>query len=628
MNEHVAIADVVPVLAGKRVVPTITLWNRLEGRPRTDNFDRALKAEIRDPLWMLTKQWQMGEFEGDDTGSPVTAKVHIETTQLTKYRAAQHPVQAFEGDIPLEAKVEHRPIPFRAGEQELALDIRLVMGRRWLQLVGGLEEGLRQKFIDEFAVVLPDPDDVGDALVCAHNNAWQQVSACAGRAMDGRKLYDHLMADATRHAYDNIKLADDANKPAIEAAEGEFIAWFDALFYQPLDERNDAWLPERLEYAFSCSAPQGATEKHLVADEYYHGHLDWYNLDIDPSGEGLGDVALGPGPPTDVEAAITKSFVPTPIQFDGMPHTRWWTFEEGRTNFGDIDPDTTDVNKLLLIEFGLVYANDWFLLPFTVPAGTIANVRGMAVTNVFGERTWIEPTGRGSDDDWQRWTMYSLNTKGREDVPADLSLVVVPSVPKIQEGRSAESVLLVRDEMANMVCGIETTIPLPTGVSKSGRSAAFDVQRFHRRIIQAGLPGEPPPDEDLENDAAIRYRLMTRVPEHWIPFIPVHIENDNREIQLRRAAMPRIIDGDPDPPKKIRPRTNLLRHGLDFDEPETYDLYEEEVRRTGVQVAQSFQRTRWYNGQVFTWFGARKRTGRGERSSGLRFDQILPKRRR
>ncbi len=120
---------------------------------------------------------------------------------------------------------------------------------------------------------------------------------------------------------------------------------------------------------------------------------------------------------------------------------------------------------------------------------------------------------------------------------------------------------------------------------------------------------------------------MTQVPENWIPFIPVHIEGSNREIQLRRAAMPRIIKDDPNPPKKIRPRTDLLSFGLDQDVVEPYNLHEEEVPRAGSQVAQTFQRTRWYNGQVFVWFGARKQTGRGEKSSGLRFDRIRPKRR-
>ncbi len=279
-------------------------------------------------------------------------------------------------------------------------------------------------------------------------------------------------------------MEDDTLKPAIEAAEAEFIAWFEKMFYQPRDEKNNAWLPERLEYAFSCSAPKDGAEKHLVADEYYHGHLDWYNLDIDPSGDGLGEIPDGDPSPVDVEDAITASFIPAPIQFDGMPHTRWWTFEEGRTHFGDIDPDTTDVNKLLLIEFGLVYANDWFLMPFTVPAGTIANVKGMAVTNVFGERTWIEASGSGDDEDWQRWSMYALNTKGQEDIPADLSLVVLPSVPKIQQSQPFDSVRFIRDEMANMVWAIETTIPLASGENRSGRSAAFELRRFLRRLVR------------------------------------------------------------------------------------------------------------------------------------------------
>ncbi len=43
--------------------PTIVTWNRLEGRPRTENFTRNLSAEVRDPLWMLARQWQLGEFK-------------------------------------------------------------------------------------------------------------------------------------------------------------------------------------------------------------------------------------------------------------------------------------------------------------------------------------------------------------------------------------------------------------------------------------------------------------------------------------------------------------------------------------------------------------------------------------
>ncbi|HST35979.1 MAG TPA: hypothetical protein VLK25_05040, partial [Allosphingosinicella sp.] len=491
MNQYLAAENLSAVLADEVLLPTITLWNRLEGRPRTHDFDRALKAEVRDPLWMLAKQWQMGEFRGDDAGSPIVAKVHIETTRLTKYKAAGDPAEAFDDDVPLEAKVERRPIPLHMAGRDMALDIRLAMGRRWLKLVAPIEPGLPQKFIDALGIDAPDPDDRGDAAVAAHREAWQALAAVAGRAMDGWKLHAYLTAAPGNHAHDLVALADPVKAPDVELAEAEYLAWYKALFYQPEPDAGTAWLPARLEYAFGLSAPQSGTEKQLVADEYFHGHLDWYNLDVDPSGAGLGPVA---GEPTGVEAALTSSFIPAPIQFDGMPNTRWWTFEQGRTNFGDIDPDTTDVNKLLLIEFGLVYANDWFLMPFTVPAGTIARVKGMMVTNTFGERIWVEAAGRGGDQDWQRWSMYTLATRGSDDIPADLSLVVVPSVAKIQESEPIEAVQLIRDEMANMVWGIETRVPLASGESKSGRSAALDTARYHARLVAASpAPAAPPP---------------------------------------------------------------------------------------------------------------------------------------
>src|ERR1041385_4093324 len=66
--------------------PDITAYNRLEPRARTENFVRSLRAEIRDPLWMLTRQWQMGELEAEDGGSPIDAR--LLTSQLGVDRVA------------------------------------------------------------------------------------------------------------------------------------------------------------------------------------------------------------------------------------------------------------------------------------------------------------------------------------------------------------------------------------------------------------------------------------------------------------------------------------------------------------------------------------------------------------
>lgn len=615
-----------------RYLATVTLWNRLEGRPRAEDFDRALRAEVRDPLWMISRQWQMGEFIGDDAGSPVLAKVHMETSALTRYRGGDGPAVDFENDVPLEVKVEHQSIPFTQAGQSISLDIRLLMGRHWLKLVRGVAPDLPAAYVGAYGFEEPDPASETDAPICAHADVWQHASAISERGMDGYALYAYLKGDDTRHAYDGIAEVDSsAKEDAIDALANKFVAWFEKLFYQPGAEPNASWRPEYLEYQFATSAPKGSGERVFAADEYYHGHLDWYNLDISHDGP-LGSGGTGePGEPDgdtpedgvsgSGEGSITHTFVPTSVTFGGMPHPRWWTFESWRTNLGFVKPDTTDLNKLLLLDFFLTYSNDWFVVPFTLPVGSVADVRGLLVTNVFGEKVWIEPAGRGPDEAWQRWSMYTHAVAGTENVPAELTALVLPVSRKVQEGRPLEEVYLLRDEVANMVWGAETRVPVASGQGYPGREAAHELRaKLQQLVLDGGASGGPGP----EPTAPIRYRIVNSVPEHWIPFIPVHIEGQNREIQLQRASLPRILEGDDRVPRKIEPRTSLLREGLEGSPKSPYFLHEEEVSRAGIRVRKAFQRTRWHGGRVFTWLGTHKEVGRGEGRSGLAFDELVP----
>lgn len=621
------ISDIARVLAA-RDLPTVTMWNRVEGRPRTHDFKRALQATIHDPLWFLTRQWQMGEFRGDDAGSPVFAKIATSTAAIEAYQPANHDAEPFDEVVPLEARVERRPIPFEWEGQAVALDIRLLMGRHWLKLMRAVGD-FRDEFVRAYPIRLPDPTDPADAAVCAHPDAWQHLAAVAGRAVDGYTLYRHLKDGGAAH--DGTTIPAGSHADVAELAE-RFVAWFEALFYQPSDDgRGDAWRPNYLEYQFSLSAPDASGRSVLHAEGYHHGRLDWYSVDIDPTRDALpvpGEPAEpNPGDPdrpgplaprVDVELSRdVVSFIPVGLSFEGMPHSRWWTFEDARTSFGDVHSGTKDLAKLMLIEFGLVYANDWFLFPLPLPAGTSSRIDGLAVTNVFGERFWIDAAGRGSDQDWERWSMFTLDIMGTGQLAADTRFVLLPTVPKIQEGAPLEDVLLVRDEMANMVWGIESRVPLAHGRSRPGYEVAVETRAFHQRLVADASVVLPPAA------APVRYRVMSNdVPENRIPFIPVHVPDDNREIQLQRAALPRLIPGDPNPPVKIRPRTASLGPGR--AEGAAYFVHEEEVPRAGVRVAQSFQRTRWHRGRVVTWLGAQKHTGRGEGSNNLRFDYLAP----
>jgi hypothetical protein len=428
------------------------------------------------------------------------------------------------------------------------------------------------------------------------------MAAIAGRAIDGGAIVLHLGEGGL--ASDGLGLVG-TEKQQIDDLGTAFLSWAAALYVQPSDT-VESWIPKHLEYSINLSAPNRDQAAALTAPEYHGGRLDWYSFDA--AAPDASDTGATKQPP------IVTSFIPATVQFDGMPNTRHWAFEEGATNFGDISPDTTDLAKLLLIEFGVVFANDWFLLPIDLPVGSLTSIKGLAVSNVFGERFWIEPAVTAAQ--FQNWRMFRLTPKGA----ADDRLFVPATTPTGLESPPVEAVACIRDEVSNMVWGIETVVQLMDGSSRRGREVALELHAKYQAAVVAS--GPPPP----VNDAKIAYTLMTSVPEHWIPFIPVHIENDNRQIQLQRAAMPRLLEGEQGVvPAKIVPRTRLLREGLDVVPATPYYVAEEEVERAGTIVETRWQRCRWRRGRVVTWLGHERTTGRGEGSSGLAFDKVLPK---
>ena len=603
--------DEMEVALAQRLFPTLLLWNRLEGRPRTHHFDRVFRVEVRDAQWMLCQQYRLGEFKGEDAGSPVSARIKMRNRGLTDYTPNGHPAEPYRNDLPIEATVERLDPVLSQGAMPVSLDLRLAAGRHFLKLLrqaglGALEASFRERW----PVVRPDPDDPANAAVCAHPRTWQVFAAAAQRGLDGGALIAHLDAAPTNTPHDAIPGIPAGDQAAIAGIGDAMRAWAKRWLVRPEPERA-AWVPERLEYQCALTTEPGDGPERLVAKEYYHGALDWYSFD----GAGRGPSEM----PTSDKA---DAFIPVPLSFDGMPHARWWQFEEGQTNFKAIKPTSTDLGKLLLMEFALIYANDWFMLPVDLPVGSLARIEGLSVTNTFGERFWIAAADEATGESWRRWSMFTLADAALEsDRTAGRELFVAPSAGKVQDSQSPEEIALIRDEMANHVWAIEQRIRLPGGEVRRGAEAAAETLTWHRRL--AGLAETPPIDPP--SVAALRYKAMTTVPEHWIPFVPVHLSGDSRNTRLQRAAMPRLMEAGPTPPDLVRPRSALIREGIDTNA--AYFLNEEEVPRAGVHLFDGYQRTRWYGGKVLIWRGARKHAGRGEGSSGLAFDQLVPQRR-
>ena len=53
--------------------------------PQRRDEHRARRPALYDPLWLLARQWQIGEFQGEDNGSPAAAQWHGESARFTRY---------------------------------------------------------------------------------------------------------------------------------------------------------------------------------------------------------------------------------------------------------------------------------------------------------------------------------------------------------------------------------------------------------------------------------------------------------------------------------------------------------------------------------------------------------------
>ena len=353
------------LLVQARPMPVIKGWNRLEGRPRAVDFERALRAEVRDALWFLTRQWQFGEFQGDDAASPVEARTLVQSAPFTRYAPKGGPAVPYRPDVPLEARVEADDL---AGDLVMHVQVtRYFFGLIATQPNAAAMRGL---YLDATAYALTTTAVEG----AIDADASAMLSLALGRTLDGLKLLAETAAGTHATRVDAFPGLGAGERTALKDA-GDTSARLVAAAVSLTGERGDAWSPRFLEYQFACavqSRDPGSEQVVLVADQFDHGHLDWYAFDVDTSTPGPIPPPV-PGPDDAAGIGPALSFVPAPVSFGGMPSHRYWELESRRTEFASLDAKTTDVAKLLLTEFALVFGNDWCVIPYEIAVGTLAS---------------------------------------------------------------------------------------------------------------------------------------------------------------------------------------------------------------------------------------------------------------
>ncbi len=580
-------------------MPSITSWIRLEPRSRDAEMNSSLQARIYDPLWLLARQWQFGEFQGEDNGTPVLARWSADSAPLTRYFSgaikpnSQIKAPKYDRGLPLETLVEREAV--RPAQQQTAQPEKLRLaaeaGQHFLRMLDQqpIAPPALQKYHDAFVREFSFPAAERDALDPESRAFFDLV---AKRVPDARRLLSAFRATSGGEIViaSALKIADNDVAEVRETAR-TWMRWFETLFSEP-EAANPTWLPERMEYSFSVATALSDGEQVLTAPEYYEGHLDWYAFDSNR------EVRLGTE--TDQAAtSITRTAIPAPASFRGMPAPRFWEFEDAQVNLASVDAGPTDLLRMLLIEFAVDYGNDWFVIPVEIDVGSLYRTRSLVVTDTFGVRTVIQPASELKEP-FSTWRMFQhshLRGNGATK-PASNLFFLPPSLVKSLESRSIEEVLFLRDEMANMAWGVEQVIE---------SAAEYPLNRFEQQRTET-LPAPP---KTSANE--LSYRLSTETPDNWVPLVPAKRKDGMR---LERGKVLRIDKTW----QFVAAQGRILNPELPVDGH--FGIFEEEIPREGIRVTRSYQFTRWHDGSTHLWVGRRKRVGRGEGSSGLRFDSV------
>ena len=259
---------------------------------------------------------------------------------------------------------------------------------------------------------------------------------------------------------------------------------------------EDAWAPPYLEYQFAASAPADAAEANRARRSSPSSittvSLDWYAFDDRPRAR------LEDSPDASVPGAATSNvrkpvaFVPTQIEFNGMPNVRWWEFEDRQTDFGQhqCEHDGYSTSAARRVRTGL---RQRLVRHSVQPPGGLARGDQGPHRDRRLRRADIHPCGgRGSAHGLAAVVdVHDERARDRADARARRATGCCSHLRsrKSQEGDPLEKIMFARDEMTNMVWGVEERIPSGARIGRSMVSSARPrcPRYFLQRVPPSGV---------------------------------------------------------------------------------------------------------------------------------------------
>lgn len=428
---------------------------RIEPVQRAEDLRPGLAARLLDPLWLLGRQWMLGEFDGEDAGTPVSVE----------YDLAHYPLEVLygpdgkrpiENGAPLESMLEAVADPNGGWNLRKRIEAAALLARMLYD--ESLDAAVRTLF-EEFRLAVDDLSETG-------------LRMPSGGVADGAAVYEAATAGGLPGA-----LADPAAKPIVDA--------WQTLVAETLPGPLGSWRPERLSYEaeLRCAGLSPA----LRIPEHRGGGLSWMSADLDAPVSGAPPVTR------------TERRTPTALRFRGMPQARYWECEDASIDLGAVDAPAAELGRTAMLQFAMFYGNDAFVAPVRIPGAGLTGLRALRVADTFGDvlgATTLNAATRAGGSAGRGWALWSPVAAGTPQP----WLFLPPPLTAPLIGEAVEEAVLARDEMANRVWAIAQTVTGADG----------------RRIRTA--PPEPAP-EDAPTTADYRYRLATDAPAGWMPLV-------------------------------------------------------------------------------------------------------------
>ena len=166
-------------------------WKRLESATVDPNIAEGLEARIADPLWMLARQWQTGEFKGDDAANPLLVSLEARSVRIERLvLPGGRTIELDEVETPLEPLVEREPVRDGPSSPRVAAELGRLLVRS-LQRVG-----VPKAFLIELQSRYPLDLPLDDGL---DPTGRRRLELLARRTIDGLRLASAIAAIKAMH---------------------------------------------------------------------------------------------------------------------------------------------------------------------------------------------------------------------------------------------------------------------------------------------------------------------------------------------------------------------------------------------------------------------------------------------